>query len=281
VAEGSKIDLPLSGVKVGLSMATDSSWLRITIWPPHYFADEPYMEEQIKFNSGPDFFDGFYRRTDVPVDGRATWILECHSDLEGRPGRQVSFNVPTFLRFHAKTGQWVLGRGIGVGVRSPSCNIMTLSDYAHVEEPSDLPSTKWIEKDFKRPVARTVQGLLGRLDCGPLVPARNEDDLVVTIKKIDLQVGTHQLSPEERSHLLADYKEDQFQVRPGMKFPTFPVGFRSNLPHLVLPCPQKAPALSEAFMALNDGKSDHTLHEVIVITSPHTGGSGPATADAQ
>ena len=212
-----------------VSMATDSNWLRITIWPSHYFADEPYMEEQIKFNSGPDFFDGFYRRTDVPVDGRATWILECHSDLEGRPGRQVSFKVPTFLRFHAKTGQWVLGRGIGV--RS-CCNIMTLSDYGHVEEPSDLPSTKWIEKDFKRPVARTVHGLLGRLDCGPLVPARNEDDLVVTIKKIDLQVGTHQLTPDERSHLLADYEEDQFQVRPGMTFPTFPVGVRSNLPHL-------------------------------------------------
>ena len=50
---------------------------------------------------------------------------------------------------------------------------------------------------------------------------------------------------------------------------------------MVLPCPQKAPGLSEAFMALKDSKSDHTLHEVIVITFPHTGGSGPATADAQ
>ena len=189
------------------------------------------MLEQMKFNSGPDFFDGFYRVTDVPVDGRATWILECHSDLEGRPGRQVSFNVPTFLRFHAKTGQWVLGRGIGVGVRSPSCNIMTLSDYAHVEEPSDLPSTKWIEKDFKRANRRssnpTVQQLLD-VDFGPIVPARA--NLVVTIKKIDLQVGTHQLTADERSHLLADYKEDQLQVRQGLKLPV-PLGV-ANVPGL-------------------------------------------------
>ena len=200
-----------------MSMATDSSWLRITIWPKHYFADEPDMPELMKFNSGPDFFDGFYRVTDVPVDGRPTWILECHSDFEGKPGRRaVSFKVPTFLRFHAKTGQWVLGRGIGVGVVSPLCNIMTLSDYGHVEEPSDLPSTKWSEKDFKPAKRRssnpTVQRLLD-VDFGPIVPAR--DKLVVTIEKIDLQVGTHQLTADERSHLLADFKEDQLQLRQG------------------------------------------------------------------
>ena len=217
-----------------MSMATDPSWLRITISPQYHFADELCMVDQMKFNSGADFFDGFYRRTDVPIDGRATWILECHSDFEGRPGRQVSFKFPTFLRFHAETGQWVLGRGIGVGV-STCCNIMTLSDYGHVEEPSDLPSTKWIEKDFKpavlRPAARsnnpTVQRLLD-FDFGPLVPARH--DLVVTIKKIDLQMGTHQLTADERSHLLADYKEDQFQVRQGLKLP-IPFGV-ANVPGL-------------------------------------------------
>ena len=101
---------------------------------------------------------------------------------------------------------------------------MTLSDYGHVEEPSDLPSTKWIEKDFKRANRRssnpTVQRLLD-MDFGPIVPAR--DNLVVTIKKIDLQVGTHQLTADERSHLLADYKEDQLQVRQGLKLPV-PLG---------------------------------------------------------
>ena len=59
----------------------------------------------------------------------------------------MSCKIPTFLRYDAGSGQWLLGVGVGC---QHFCYLLCLSGFADVHDPTALPAaaeTQWVERE--------------------------------------------------------------------------------------------------------------------------------------